>query len=361
MVRRWFRAGLRLASAPLLLFALAGATPVNPYFDASRPHHRPDGFANNYGARGGKPLSALLQWWTERSEAGLPKPPSRHVQGYAFPTVRPDLALLHANRDRVTVTWVSHATVLVQAGGLNILTDPQFSARAFPVQWAGPERKVPLPVRLDELPHIDLVLISHNHYDHLDEASVLALNGQAGGPPLFVVPLGVDLWMQALGVQRVRRFDWWDRVDVEGVEVHMVPAQHWSQRTLVDRNQTLWGGWVVRAPGFTFFFAGDTGYSQDFADIGQRFGGVDLALIPVGAYGPRWFMKDQHVDPEEAVRIHQDVRARRSLGIHWGTFELTDESLDEPIGELPAALDRAGVAHDRFVLFRHGETRLWPW
>ena len=355
----------RSVAAPLRMLLLgvvamlAGCGSVNPYYDASRSHHRPDGFVNNYGPAGGKPFSELLSWYLERTRNGDPKPPSRHVDGYAFPLVQPDLAFLAGNREQITATWIGHSTLLLQVAGLNILTDPQFSERAFPVQWAGPQRRAPLPMTPAQLPRIDLVLISHNHYDHLDYASVMALEAQRGGPPLFVVPLGVDLWMKGQGVTRIERFDWWDRKTLLGVELHFVPAQHWSARGIWDRNATLWGGWVVRAPGFDFYFAGDTGYSKDFADIGERFGGFDLAAIPVGAYLPRWFMKEQHVDPEEAVRIHRDVKARRSIGIHWGTFELTDEPLDEPIGELPVALRAHGVPEDEFVLFRHGETRVY--
>ena len=332
----------------------------NPYFDAQRAHHRPDGFVNTDGTTVDKPVSDLLRWYYERARDGLPQPPSTHVQGYAFPVLRPDLALLKANRDQVTATWIGHATVLLQIAGLNVLTDPQFSDRAFPVQWAGPKRRVALPARLDELPRIDLVLVSHNHYDHLDEATVMALERQPGGGPLFVVPLGLERWMKARGVARVERFDWWESRQLLGVRIDMVPVQHWSARTLADRNETLWGGWVVSAPGFRFFFAGDTGYSKDFADIGARFDGFDLAAIPVGAYEPRWFMKTQHVDPAEAVAIHRDLRALRSIGIHWGTFELTDEPLDAPIGVLPAARRAAGVADEDFVLMKHGETKIYP-
>jgi len=348
-----------LAPTAALLLAASGCAAVNPYYDPAKPHHRADGFVNNYGPAGGKPLSELLRWYVERASNGVPKPPNTHVNGYDFPLVRTDPAMLATAppAGEVRVTWVGHSTLLVQLGGLNVLTDPQFSERAFPVQWAGPRRLGPLPLRVEQLPHIDLVLVSHNHYDHLDLDTVRALARQPGGEPLFVVPLGVDLWMREQGLTRVERFDWWDMRTLLGVELHFVPAQHWSARGLFDRNATLWGGWVLKAHGFSFYFAGDTGYSQDFADIGTRFGGFDLAAIPVGAYLPRWFMKEQHVNPEEAVLIHRDVRARRSIGIHWGTFELTDESLDEPIGELPVARAKHGVPDDAFVLFRHGETR----
>ncbi len=158
----------------------------------------------------------------------------------------------------------------------------------------------------------------------------------------------------------MQAFDWWQARPlpaVPAIGIHFVPAHHWSSRTPTDRNRTLWGGWVVQASDFSFYFAGDTGYSEDFKEIGRRFPGIDLAAIPVGAYEPRWFMKAQHVNPPEAVRIHQDLGARQSVGIHWGTFDLTDEPMDAPIGALPAARDAAGMAPDAFFLLRHGQTR----
>ena len=340
-----------------LLAALAGCARVNPYFDPAKPHHTPEGFRNTYGPAGGKPISDLLRWYVDRTSNGLPPPPSKHVNGYDFPLARPDLEWLRSNRTEPSVTWISHATLLIQIGGINILTDPHFSERAFAVQWWGPRRRVPLPVRLDELPPIDLVVISHSHYDHLDRETVLALNAQAGGPPLFLVPLGIERWLAGQGIRHARALDWWDREAFRGLDIHFVPAQHWSARTPFDRNSTLWGGWVIRSPAFSFYFAGDTGYSRDFHDIGARFGGFDVAAIPVGAYLPRWFMKDQHVDPDEAVQIHLDVKARLSIGIHWGSFELTDEPLDAPIGDLARARAKHGVNDEAFVLLRHGETR----
>jgi len=349
---------IALGSVTLALLAvLGGCARTNPYFDPLKPHHTDSGFRNNYGPAGGKPLSDLLRWYAERTTNGLPATPSTHVNGYDFPQAPTELAWLRGNRSEPSVTWIGHATVLLQLGGLNVLTDPHFSERAFAVQWWGPKRRVPLPFGLADLPRIDLVLISHSHYDHLDRETVVALNRQPGGPPLFLVPLGIERWLAEQGITRSRALDWWDRNEFEGLEIHFVPAQHWSARTPFDRNSTLWGGWVVRTPAFSFYFAGDTGYSQDFRDIGERFGGFDLSLIPVGAYLPRWFMKDQHVDPAEAVQIHLDVKSRLSIGIHWGSFELTDEPLDAPIGELARARELLGVRDDTFVLLRHGETQ----
>jgi L-ascorbate metabolism protein UlaG (beta-lactamase superfamily) len=350
-----------LATALALAGVLAGCSAKHPTVDPSKPHHRPEGFVNLAGAAGGKPLSAFLRWQWERLRDGLPKPPAVSVAGDGgFPVVRPDLALLSSNAERgeqVTVTWIGHATLFLQIGGANVLVDPIFSARASPLSFAGPRRRVALPARLDELPRVDLVLISHNHYDHLDAPTVRALQAQPGGPPRFVVPLGIDAWLRAEGVSRVERLDWWDTLQVGPLEIVLTPAQHWSSRTPFDRNATLWGGFAVKAPGFTFWYSGDTGYAPLFEEIGRRVGPIDLAAIPVGAYEPRWFMKDQHVNPDEAVRIFREVGAREAIGVHWGTFELTDEPLDAPIDALAAALDAQGVPRDRFMLYRHGETR----
>ena len=261
------------------------------------------------------------------------------------------------------VTWIGHATALVQAGGLNLLTDPIFSDRASPVSFVGPRRAQPPGVALSQLPHIDVVLVSHNHYDHLDEPSVVALNQQAGGPPLFIVPLGLKAWLAERGITNALELDWWQSHRIGPTEIHLVPVQHWSGRWLHDRMHTLWGGFAVFSPSLHWYFSGDTGYSRDFADVRQRLarrpggGDIDLALIAVGAYAPRWFMADQHVDPFESVRIHQDLGARQSMGIHWGTFELTDEALDQPPKDLARARTAAGLSADDFFVLAVGETR----
>ena len=355
-----------------------GCTVTNPYYDPQKSHHTVDGFKNNYLTEsiGG----SFLRWQYDRITQGLPKPPENH---YAFPVVQPDLQWLQQNRAHTSATWIGHATVLMQVRGVNLITDPVFSHRVSPVSFVGPQRKVALPMAITDLPHIDVVLISHNHYDHLDKESVSQLNRQLGGPPLFLVPLGIKPWMANLGITNVRELDWWQHADVSGLTLHFVPVQHWSARGLTDRFQTLWGGWMVRTASaaatatavataatvstatppsittkpFSFFFAGDTGYSKDFADIHQRFDHFDLALLPIGAYTPRWFLQKQHVDPAEAVKIHRDLQARQSIAIHWGTFELTDEPLDAPPLALAAELQKAGIPAADFAVLRHGELR----
>ena len=339
----------------------------------SRPHPPPGGFRNNYSDLGPKSLADVLRWRWDATRQGLPPPPRDPI-----PSVPPDLAFLRANAragsaQQPSVTWIGHATALVQLSGLTLLTDPIFSERASPLRFVGPRRHQAPGVALAELPYVDLVVVSHNHYDHLDAPSVDALQRQPGGPPLFVVPLGLKAWLAARGVQNAVELDWWQghRLPAPAgeVEVMVLPAQHWSGRGLHDRMATLWGGFAVLAPDCHLFYAGDTGYSRDFVDVRARLaerqrpelgGGFDLALLPIGAYEPRWFMSAQHINADEAVKIHRDLGAKRSLGVHWGTFELTDEPLDEPPRALAAARRGQGVADPDFRVMAIGETWRLP-
>jgi N-acyl-phosphatidylethanolamine-hydrolysing phospholipase D len=343
---------------------------ANPYYDPSKAHHRRGGFQNVHTEFTPKGLAEVLRWRWNATRQGLPPPPLAPI-----PAVAPELDFLHCNaqaahRMQPSVTWIGHATVMAQLGGLTLLTDPIFSERASPLARIGPKRHQPPGIATHQLPHVDLVLASHNHYDHLDEASVDALNRQAGGPPLFVVPLGLKPWLADRGVRNAVELDWWQDHRVPGpageVQVTLVPAQHWSARGLTDRLTTLWGGFAVLAPDCHLFYAGDTGYSRDFSDMRQHFahrqrledgGGFDIALLPIGAYEPRWFMAIQHVNAEEAVKIHRDLGAKKSLGVHWGTFELTDEPLDEPPRALAEQRRVQGLADDDFFVMAIGETR----
>lgn len=330
-------------------------------------------FQNNYLAFEPKSLADVLRWRWAAHRSGVPQPPRDPI-----PCVAPDLAALQANARagaamQPGVTWIGHATVLAQLGGLNVLTDPIFSERASPLSFVGPKRHLPPGVALADLPHIDLVLASHNHYDHLDSASVDALQRQPGGPPLFIVPLGVKAWLAGRGIAHAIELNWWESHTLQApagpVDVTLVPAQHWSGRGLSDRMKTLWGGFAVFAPDCHLFYAGDTAYSRDFADIQARFaerqsaangGGFDIALLPIGAYEPRWFMAPQHVNVEEAIRIHRDLRAKRSLGVHWGTFQLSDEALDEPPRALVEQRRLQGLPEPEFFVLAIGETRQFP-
>jgi len=333
-------------------------------------HHTLRGFRNNYVESVTQSLGNVLRWQLDRLRHHLPPPPTLPT-----PQVAADLDFIRQNalagaEMSPAVTWVGHATMLVQADGLSVLTDPIFSRRASPVQFLGPPRAQKPGIALEDLPHLDVVVISHNHYDHLDRASVKALARQCGGEPLFLVPLGLKPWLQRLGVTRAVELDWWETYvhDSDGrrVEFHFTPAQHWSARSFNDRNKTLWGGWAVLGAHFHWYFTGDTGYSQDFADIRRKFadrqtpelgGGFDVALIAVAACLPRWFMQPQHVDPLEAVQIHLDLGAKRSVGVHWGTFALADDPLDHALHEMPGARRAKGVADEAFYLLPIGGTR----
>jgi N-acyl-phosphatidylethanolamine-hydrolysing phospholipase D len=338
---------LSLKTNLLALAAVAAACAASfPYFDAAKPHRGAEGFRNNYPhpEKGG-----FWKWKWAQWRDGLPPTPQG---GYRFEVAKADVSR------NPSVTWVGHSTLLLRIGGLSVLTDPHFSERASPFTFAGPKRVVPPIPALHELPHIDAVVVSHNHYDHLDLDSVAKLSGQPGGSPRFFVPLGLKDWFARRGIDDVVELDWWESRRFKGLEIHFVPVQHWSKRTLTDENQTLWGGWVLRHPELSFFFAGDAGYSKDFVDIGTKFGGFDLAAIPIGAYEPRWFMKIMHLNPAEAIQVHKDVKARQSVGIHWGTFAgMTDESLYEPPAVLVQERSKAGLAERDFFVMKHGETR----
>jgi N-acyl-phosphatidylethanolamine-hydrolysing phospholipase D len=326
-------------------------------------HHTPTGFKNNYTDAVPGSTRDLLRWQWNARRKGLPPPPQ-----IPTPVVVADLAAIHANTGATmqpAITWVGHATMLVQASGLNVLTDPVFSQRASPVQWSGPQRAQPPGVALADLPPIDVVVISHNHYDHLDKNAVLALDSIAQGATLFIVPLRLKAWFTRHGIHNVVELDWWQQHTVRGVEFHLTPVQHWTARALGDRFQTLWGGWAVFGTDFHWYFSGDTGYSQDFKDTREHFktrspDGFDIALIAVGAYEPRWFMQNQHINPAEAVQIHRDLHAKRSVGVHWGTFNLTDEPLDQPPVDLAAARIAQGLSEEDFFLLKIGETRRLP-
>jgi N-acyl-phosphatidylethanolamine-hydrolysing phospholipase D len=257
--------------------------------------------------------------------------------------------------DNPSVTWIGHATFLMRMDGVTFLTDPMFSERASPVGFAGPKRLNPPGVPLDALPPIDFVVLSHDHYDHTDLPSLAAL---AKRGTRFVVGLGMGDLIREIGGEPIE-LDWWQSTEIGSVRVHCVPAQHFSGRSLGGGDQRLWAGWVVVGSSRRFYHAGDTGYFDGFRTIGERLGPIDLAAMPIGAYDPAPIMRFVHVNPEEAVRAALDVRARRVIGMHWGTFDLTDEPLDEPPRRFHAAAAAAGYQPDQAWTFAVGETRRW--
>jgi L-ascorbate metabolism protein UlaG (beta-lactamase superfamily) len=255
--------------------------------------------------------------------------------------------------NEVVLTFINHVTFLIQTAGLNILTDPVFSKRVSPSQLIGPQRIRAPGLAFDQLPKIDLVLLSHNHYDHMDLPTITKL--AHAFQPQFVTPLGNGHFLKKAGAMNVVETDWWQTFEFQKMQVITVPAQHWSRRRLRDTNHALWSGFVLQTKKNKLYFAGDTGFGAHFKEIRQRLGIMDIALLPIGAYEPRWFMRDQHMNPEDAVLAHMDLEAKLSVGMHFGTFQLTDESYDAPVKELNLALNKHQISN--FTVFEMGETR----
>jgi N-acyl-phosphatidylethanolamine-hydrolysing phospholipase D len=256
-----------------------------------------------------------------------------------------------------TITWVGHSTLLVQLEGVTLLTDPHWGERASPLSWAGPRRLSPPGLPFENLPPVHVVLISHDHYDHLDLGTVKRL--AAAHDPLFVVPLGLKAWLAAEGVTHVAELDWWDSLEHRGLRLVCVPAQHFSQRTPWDGNTRLWSSWAVIGASRRFYFGGDSGYFDGFAQAGERFGPFDLAAIAIAAYRPPEIMRFTHTTPEQAVQAFEDLHGRILLGIHWGTFDLADEPLGEPPERMLAEARRRGISPERAWILKLGETRFW--
>jgi L-ascorbate metabolism protein UlaG (beta-lactamase superfamily) len=339
-------------------------------------HHRRNGFGNSDASIviGNFPWYEMV--W--RSLRGDFKPLAQPSGGYeAFArqwSVAVDHDRLAARQQAPVVTWLGHVTVLLQLGGLNILIDPTLARFAGPYGRFGAPRRVPAPLSAKDLPPIDVVLISHNHYDHLCHATIKALLA-SGQRPRFFVPLGLKAWFDARNIAPVTELDWWDQADLPlspqpvaaggKLRLHFTPAQHWSRRTPFDTNASLWGGYMLEwsQPGaspWRFLFPGDTGYSADFKAIRERLGAVDFVALPIGAYLPRDFMKNMHVNPSDAVQLMLDLGAKQAMGVHWGTFMLTQEAFDQPPRDLALALHQRGLAADAVWLMRHGETRAIP-
>ena len=318
---------------------------------SAKPHHTDTGFRNltlneDHG------FFDFLRWRWERLWKKFPSPESYH-----FPIAENDPSFLRHNEKKTTLTWIGHATLLFQIEGRNILTDPQFSERASPVQWAGPQRVVPPGLEIDQLPVIHMVIISHDHYDSLDVHSIMALYDREGGRDTrFFVPLGLKKWFQSRGITNVVELDWWDEYAFGSLRVIAAPMQHWGKRSPFTRNNHLWAGWIIMSENFRFYFGGDSGYASHFAETGEKYGPFDLAALPIGAYEPRWFMKNHHINPEEAVQAHKDIHSKKTVAMHWGTFILTDEPLDEPPQRLAKAIRAQGLSEDEFLVLKHGET-----
>jgi N-acyl-phosphatidylethanolamine-hydrolysing phospholipase D len=352
---------LKLAFVGLMFCACASGQSA---IEKSKAHHTKNGFQNTDGKSGDGDknfFSTMLRFASGEFKASPPQEGYESFEKNAVAT--PDFSFKGTEKEQANVTWLGHAGVLLQIEGMNFLFDPIFSKRASPVSFAGAERRVRSPVQAQDLPRIDGIFISHNHYDHLDNQTIEDLLKDAKDPQKLCayVPLKMGEWFKARGYTCVTELDWWDRVAInDKISVVATPSHHWSRRGLFDRNQVLWAGFLVEKSGprpFRFIHVGDTGYSDDFKEIGKRLGPIDLAAIPVGAYEPRDFMQDAHVSPKEAVQIMQDLKAKKAFGIHWGTFELTKEPLDQPPVDLAKALAESQISPQDFLLFKQGESK----
>ena len=346
--------GLLLSSCTLFIvfiFSLSAVSCAAQSINPDKPHHTNSGFRNP-DLKDDHGFFDFLRWRWNRLWIDIPSGDS-----YDFPVAKNNPEFLRANQTQKTLTWIGHATMLFQIDGVNILTDPHFSERTSPVQWAGPKRVVPPGIALEDLPPIHIVFISHDHYDSLDKNSILNLYKREDGKNTrFIVPLGMKRWFASIGVPSAIEMDWWDEYQMDSLKIIATPMQHWGKRSPFSRNKHLWASWIVLSDDFRFYFGGDTGFSPHFKEAGEKFGPFDLALLPIGAYEPRWFMKNHHINPEEAVKAHKDLRARKSIAMHWGTFPLTDEPLDEPPRRLKAALKNEDLSDEDFLVLMHGET-----
>ncbi len=334
---------MRIIAISLYLI-LAGSMAV------AQSHHTQNGFRNPYPGFENRGLGDVFKWAVIDRVAGE-KP--FHPETYPFPLEKNDGKWLRQNDSTFSITWVGHSTMLIQIDGLNILTDPIWSDRASPLSFVGPRRYMPPGLSFDDLPAIDVVLISHDHYDHLDKETIKKL----GNKPLYLVPLGIGTLLQNWGIIHFAELDWWESNRVNGIELICLPAQHFSGRTLTDRDQRLWASWLVKGQAIKIYFGGDSGYFPGYKEIGEKYGPIDFTALPIGAYKPRWFMVPVHMGPKEALQAMADLRANTFVPIHWGTFDLADEPLDDPPQYLHALIEEKRLETKRFWFFKHGQTR----
>ena len=314
----------------------------------SKPIVKDGIFYNNYIDHN---MASFKEFWKWRKESTKPDPVS-------FPLAENNPQFLKDNKTQKTLTWIGHASFLLQINGVNILTDPHLTKRASPFSFAGPSRTTPPGLNLEDLPIIDIIVISHNHYDHLDKQTLKKIiKQQKNNQPLILVPLKLKELVEDFGATNVKELGWWDNTKFKNLIVHSVPVQHWSNRSF-NTNKTLWCGWVFESSNFKAFFCGDTGYSKDFLTIQKKFGYMDLSLIPIGAYAPRWFMKDHHCNVEEAIQIHKDIKSKYSVAMHWGTFQLTDEPMEEPTQLLKSLSAEMDLLKEKFIAMQHGESKI---
>lgn len=317
--------------------------PISDHFDGLR-------FSNHGQPSTDRSFKEVWRWKSTEKAALWPK----HVDVIQ--------AVPDNHVDHIRITMVGHVSMLIQIKGMNILTDPVWSNRASPFSFAGPKRVTAPGIAFDNLPPIDVVLISHNHYDHMDIATLKKLHPKY--QPLMITPLGNDTIIRKhIPNANITVGDWGDQITInETTSVALTRANHWSSRGMRDRRMALWAGFFIKSASGNIWFAGDTGYGNGdiFREIREIHGAPDVALIPIGAYAPRWFMKEQHVDPTESVKMFQDIGTTKALGMHWGTFQLTDESRNAPKEELAIALANANISADQFIAAEPGNVFDFP-
>jgi len=319
-------------------------------------HHTIEGFQNIYHIPEHHGFVDFLRWKWGHVPDEEPAITLAQMMPYVPDIVAPDYQRInHPDPAKIQITWIGQSTFLIQIEGINILTDPVFSGRLTPILGIGFKRRSPPGIPFDRLPPIHAVLISHNHYDHLDLYTVKKL----GKKPKYFVPLKLGQWFRNQKITNYKEMDWWDTAMLKGIRIVSVPSQHFSRRTLFDGNKTLWAGWVLETKRGKILFAGDTGYASHFKEIREKLGPMRLALLPIGSYRPRWYMKTIHMDPADAVLAHKDLQAEQSIAMHWGTFYIADEQLGEPPLYLKMVMKEASMADDSFLVMKFGETRIF--
>jgi len=318
-----------------------------------KAHHAKKGFRNPYPGFENQGYKSLTKWliWDRL----INNSQNELVDTMKFEMAENNPEWLINNKSSFSVTWVGHSTLLIQMDGLNILTDPMWGERASPVSFAGPKRFVEPGIDFEDLPKIDIVIISHNHYDHLDTETIENL----GNGPLYLIPLGLASYFEGLNISNYQELDWWEEIKFNNIRFVCTPSQHFSGRNLFDRDKTLWCSWVINGSA-KVYFTGDSGYFPGFKQIGKKYGPFDLAAIPIGSYSPSWFMKSVHTDPREAIDIYNDLGAKYFLPIHWGTFQLSDEPVKEPPLILKKEIANRKLDPSRFKILKHGETFILP-
>jgi L-ascorbate metabolism protein UlaG (beta-lactamase superfamily) len=338
---------LSIIVSVFLVFTLTGAALSGPVYKGPVTDHFDGNTFINPGGVKQQSLGAVFKWLFTRKRAIWKNPIDN------APRSKP-VDHVHSG---IRITFVNHSTFLIQTAGLNILTDPVWSERVSPFTWSGPKRQRKPGIRFEDLPKIDVILLSHNHYDHLDLPTLKSLTRIHD--PRIITSLGVSAYLKKNGIERSVDMDWWDQLKLdEVVRVQSVPAQHFSARGTLDRNKTLWCGFVIRQEEGNIYFAGDTGYNtRTFKEIGDRCSPITVSLIPIGAYQPIWFMSPVHCSPAEAVMIHKDVRSKKSIATHFGTFMLGDENPDDAVKDLRNALALEKIPEDDFRAMEEGECK----